>query len=139
MYKNMFIYFFLNNFDPLPLEKCPGTPMSQNQIFHNQTNKCFPPPSPCGLLYCSAVFYTITCDRMCVHVLGAELLQDGKTASGRRDVRVGVQRRSGVLGRGRAVPGVVLPAQVPPAQGARARGDAQGGGIVATARRGRVR
>lgn len=59
-------------------------------------------------------------------------------------MRAGIQRRPGVLGCGRAVPGVVLPAQVPPAEGARARGDAQGGGILAAAgrrgvRRGQVR
>lgn len=48
-------------------------------------------------------------------------------------MRAGVQRRPGVLGRGRAVLGIVLPAQVPSAQGARARGDAQGGGIAAAA------
>lgn len=65
--------------------------------------------------------------------IGVELLQDGQAAPGRRDVRAGIQRRSGVLGRGRAIPGVVLPAQVPPTQGARARGDAQGGRVTATA------
>lgn len=54
-------------------------------------------------------------------------------------MRAGVQRRPGVLGRGRAVPRVVLPAQVPPAQGARARGDAQGGREPAPARGGGVR
>jgi len=48
-------------------------------------------------------------------------------------VRAGIQRRSGVLGRRRAVLGVVLPAQVPPAQGARARGDAEGGRVSAAA------
>jgi len=71
--------------------------------------------------------------------LGVELLQDGQAAPGRRDVRAGVQRRPGVLGRRRAVLGVVLPAQVPPAQGTRARGDAEGGRVAEAARRGGVR
>jgi len=71
--------------------------------------------------------------------LGVELLQNRQAASGRRDVRAGVQRRLGVLGRRRAVLGVVLSAQVSPAQGARARGDAEGGRVAAAARRGGVR
>lgn len=71
--------------------------------------------------------------------LDFELLSNGQAAFGRRDVRVGVQRRSRILGRRRTVPGVVLPAQISPAQGARPRGDAQGGGESAAARRGGIR
>lgn len=71
--------------------------------------------------------------------LHPELLPDGEAAPGGRDVRARLQRRPRVLGRGRALPGVVLPAQVPPAEGARARGDAEGGGVAAAAGRGGVR
>ena len=44
------------------------------------------------------------------------------------DVRDGVQRRPGVLGRGRVRPGAVLPEQVQHSQGARRGGDGQGVG-----------
>lgn len=70
--------------------------------------------------------------------LDFEFLSNGQAAFGRRDVRVGVQRRSRILGRRRTVPGVVLPAQIPSAQGARPRRDAQGGGESATARGRRI-
>ena len=49
-------------------------------------------------------------------------------------MRAVVRRRPRVLGRRRAVPRVVLPAPLPPAQGERLRGDAQGGGEPAGAR-----
>lgn len=54
-------------------------------------------------------------------------------------MRAGVQRRPGVLGRGRTLPRILLPAQIPPKEGTRPRGDAQGGGILATEGRRRVR
>ena len=62
-----------------------------------------------------------------VFFLGAQLLPNRAPAPRRGCVRHVVLRRPRVLGHRRAVPGAVLPAPLPPAQGARARRDEEGG------------
>ena len=59
--------------------------------------------------------------------LHPQLLPHRHSARHRRDVYHGLQRRPGVLDDQRGVPGVLLPEQVQHPQGARPRGDEEGG------------
>jgi hypothetical protein len=63
----------------------------------------------------------------------AQLLPHGPTASARGHLCALVQRRPRLLGRQRVPAGRVLPAKVPPEEGARDGRDPQGGGVDAQA------
>jgi len=62
--------------------------------------------------------------------LHPQLLSNGQASSGGGDVRPGFLRRPRLLGHRRALPGVLLPTQVPPEERARPRRDEEGGWVV---------